>query len=60
MFDDGDIIENGDEMAGDGIYTLKLQVESTNNPDSYTFYIYTIDKVDNLSDARLDYLQIIR
>ncbi len=54
--DDG---QDGDDTIGDGIYTIGFSINSSNNPDEYTFYFNMRDKVGNLSDIWLDYLEIV-
>lgn len=59
LFDDGDAGgSHGDGKAGDGIYSVILSVGSTNVADTYTFYFYMLDKINNLSDALTDTLVI--
>jgi hypothetical protein len=43
------LVESGDSIAGDGIYSLSLLVYDDANPGLYTFTFYMRDKAGNLS-----------
>jgi len=43
------LIETGDEISGDGIYSLSLLVYNGSIPGDYTFSFYVRDKAGNLS-----------
>ncbi|MCB9058784.1 MAG: hypothetical protein H6627_09465 [Calditrichae bacterium] len=59
LFDDGDAGgAHGDVLAGDGIFSVILSVGTNNVADTYTFYFYMLDKVNNLSDSLTDTLVI--
>lgn len=58
LFDDGDQNLHGDDVAGDGVFSVILSVDETNAAETYTFYFYTLDKVDNLSNSAQDTLVI--
>ncbi|HGY54432.1 MAG TPA: hypothetical protein ENK44_01895 [Caldithrix abyssi] len=49
LFDDGDNENNGDQTAGDGLFSVILQVTSTNRQEAYTLHFYERDLVGNLS-----------
>ena len=50
LSDDGDMENSGDQVAGDGIFSVIIRVSSTNRKESYTLHFYERDLVGNLSD----------
>ena len=42
-------VETGDEVAGDGIYSLSIFADYTSTSGVYTFSFYIRDKVGNLT-----------
>lgn len=50
MFDDGDIVAHGDQMAGDGIYSLLIQITSTNAKGAYRLEFQAKDRGGKLSN----------
>ena len=58
---EGDIfVETGDEVGGDGIYSLSIFVDYRNSPGEYTFSFYIRDKVGNLTGPVKKTLQLIQ
>lgn len=49
LADDGDLEGKGDEVAGDGIFSVILQINSNNILETYTIRFYSRDLVGNLS-----------
>ncbi len=50
LADDGDTNNNGDQVAGDGTFSVIIQVASTNRKEDYTLHFYERDLVGNLSN----------
>jgi len=50
LFDDGNIVENGDLVAGDGIYSRLIQVNETNDKGTYRFEFQAEDRSGELSN----------
>ena len=50
LADDGDMNNNGDRVAGDGTFSVIIQVTSTNRKEDYTLHFYERDLVGNLSE----------
>jgi len=44
MFDDGNVLTNGDQTAGDGIYSRIIQVDQNNAKGTYTFKFRAKDR----------------
>jgi hypothetical protein len=44
----------GDQVAGDGIYSIYIQVEQQNDPGKYYFHFYMRDKAGHRSEMKLD------
>ncbi len=44
MYDDGNTLAHGDLLAGDGIYSLIVSVNSTNTPGPKEFHFFVVDK----------------
>jgi hypothetical protein len=59
MFDDGDSEKNGDDIAGDGRYSLILGITPQNIPGKYVFDFYTNDKAGNISDTSSQILEVL-
>jgi len=56
LFDDGSLVSigngtSGDQTAADSIYTRAFQVNSSNNPESYTLLFYALDPYGGSSDS---------
>jgi len=49
LYDDGNI-ENGDKLAGDGIYSRLIQVDQTNQKGTYRFELRDKDRLGELSN----------
>lgn len=62
MFDDGNKISNGDEEAGDGVFSriVTLQPFPTSKPGTYIFKFIAEDRVGQFSPAVLDTMVIVR
>lgn len=50
MFDDGDVSSHGDQIAGDGIYSLIIQITSSNTKGTYRFEFAARDRGGKLSN----------
>ncbi len=50
MFDDGDLANHGDQIAGDGIYSLKIQITPQNAKGAYRFQFQAKDRGGKLSN----------
>jgi hypothetical protein len=44
LYDDGNISSNGDLVAGDGIFSRKIQVNETNTKGTYVFEFRAVDR----------------
>jgi len=55
-----DVRSVGDEIAGDGIYTFPLVIESYFKPGAYLFRFYISDKAGNLTGPEDRILNVIR
>lgn len=51
LYDDGDQVKHGDQRAGDGIYSLLIQVDQTNDKGTYRFKFQSRDRSGILSNA---------
>jgi len=58
MFDDGNVIENGDVTAGDGIYSRLIQVDQSNQKGIYRFEFQSEDRSSALSNILNHYVLI--
>lgn len=50
LYDDGNISEHGDQVAGDGIYSRLIQVDQTNEKGTYRFEFQAEDRSAKLSN----------
>lgn len=50
MYDDGNVLINGDQTAGDGIYSRIIQVDQNNTKGKYTFKFRALDRGGKLSN----------
>lgn len=50
LFDDGDLTIHGDQTAGDGIYSLKIQITPQNAKGTYRFQFQARDRGGKLSN----------
>ena len=50
LFDDGNITEHGDQVAGDGTYSLLIQVDQSNQKGTYRFEFRAKDRIGDLSN----------
>jgi len=57
MFDDGYFSLNGDQTAGDGIYTLRVWIFSSNKPSVNEFHFNVVDK-SGARDSRARLLKV--
>jgi hypothetical protein len=58
LFDDGNVIENGDVTAGDGIYSRLIQVNQSNQKGTYRFEFQAEDRTGALSNIINHYVLI--
>jgi hypothetical protein len=58
MFDDG-LIEHGDQIAGDGVYSLLIQVDGNNQKGTYRFEFQAIDRGGKSSNI-IDHFVLIQ
>ena len=59
MADDGDIQTSGDAIAGDGIYSVIIQLPDNTNPGTYTFIFEARDKSNSKSNRIVHPLVVI-
>jgi hypothetical protein len=50
LFDSGNITAHGDQTQGDGIYSLKIQVDQNNMKGTYRFEFQARDRGKKLSN----------
>lgn len=50
LYDDGNLTEHGDETAGDGIYSLLIQINQSNTKGTYRFEFRAKDRGGKLSN----------
>lgn len=58
LFDDGNI-DHGDHIAGDGIYSLLIQVDETNQKGAYRFEFQAVDRGGKFSN-KIDHIVLIQ
>jgi hypothetical protein len=59
MYDDGDKNGiSGDDIAGDGLYSLTIQITPQNPKETYRFDFYAMDKSDSLSNVYSHYITV--
>ena len=58
LFDDGNVAENGDVTAGDGIYSRLIQVDQSNQKGTYRFEFQAEDRSGALSNIINHYVLI--
>ena len=59
LYDDGNISEHGDQVAGDGIYSRLIQVDQTNDKGTYRFEFQAEDRSAELSNI-INYFVLIQ
>jgi len=59
LFDDGNVDDNGDITAGDGIYSRLIQVDQTNEKGTYRFEFRARDRGGKLSNI-IDHFVLIQ
>lgn len=59
LFDDGNISANGDLVAGDGIFSRKIQVNEANTKGTYRFEFRAVDRGGLFSNI-INYLVLIQ
>lgn len=59
LYDDGNLNDNGDLVAGDGIYSRKIQVNETNTKGTYRFEFRANDR-GGLQSNIINYLVLIQ
>lgn len=60
MKDDGNTPTSGDEVQGDGTYSIKIELASTNNPGNFRFEFQATDKAGTASNTILHPLTVVR
>jgi hypothetical protein len=50
MYDDGNFQDHGDLIAGDGIYSLKVQVDATTTTGPKDFHFFAVDKAGAIDE----------
>jgi len=59
MYDDGDKNGiSGDDIAGDGLYSLTIQITPQNPKGTYRFDFYAMDKSDSLSNVYSHFITV--
>ena len=58
MFDDGDYTNHGDTIAKDGIYSLRVQIGTSNAAGTYEFSFFMRDKVGHLTPATKELIEV--
>jgi hypothetical protein len=58
LFDDGNVSEHGDLIAGDGIYSRLIQVDQSNDKGTYRFEFQAKDRSGELSNIINHYVLI--
>ncbi|NOX37548.1 MAG: hypothetical protein GXO78_08425 [Calditrichaeota bacterium] len=59
LYDDGNMVDNGDLLAGDGIFSRIIVLLSTNTPGDYVFTFYAIDRVQQMATTVVDTLKVL-
>jgi len=59
LYDDGNVDDHGDLIAGDGIYSLLIEVDVTNDKGEYRFEFQAIDRGGKSSNI-IDHLVLIQ
>jgi hypothetical protein len=59
LYDDGNIDDHGDLIAGDGIYSLLIEVNATNDKGTYRFEFQAIDRGGKSSNI-IDHFVLIQ
>ncbi len=59
MFDDGNFLQNGDQVAGDGIFSRIISVHQNNQKGTYRFQFQAKDRGGLFSNT-IDYLVLIQ
>lgn len=59
LFDDGNVDDHGDLVEGDGIYSLLIQVDQTNEKGSYRFEFSARDRGGKLGN-KIDHIVLIQ
>ena len=59
LFDDGNVDDHGDLVAGDGIYSRLIQVDETNDKGTYRFEFQAIDRGGKSSNI-IDHFVLIQ
>jgi hypothetical protein len=59
LFDDGNVMDHGDLVAGDGIYSLLIQVDGTNQKGTYRFEFQAVDRSGETSNT-IDHFVLIQ
>jgi hypothetical protein len=59
MFDDGNVSLTGDRVAGDGVFTRVVLIDSTAVPGRQVFQFQARDRFGSLSDSTLHTIEIL-
>lgn len=59
LFDNGDVQNHGDQIAGDGVFSLKIQVDQNNMKGTYRFEFQARDRGKKLSNI-INHLVLIQ
>ncbi|AFH48966.1 Hypothetical protein IALB_1256 [Ignavibacterium album JCM 16511] len=59
LFDDGNLLQNGDQTAGDGLYSRIISVNQTNAKGTYRFEFKAVDR-GGLQSNIINYLVLIQ
>ncbi len=59
LYDDGNMPDNGDLLAGDGVFSRIIVLLSTNMPGDYVFTFYAIDRVQQMATTVVDTMTVL-
>lgn len=60
MYDNGDVPNFGDQRAADGIFSCKVQIDSSNSLGDKLFYFFAKDKAGAVSDSLIHRITIVQ
>lgn len=58
MYDDGNLTDHGDETAGDGTYSIIIQISTSNDPGVYQFEFLSEDRNGALSESLIHFIDV--
>jgi hypothetical protein len=58
MYDNGDTADNGDEIAGDGLFSIMVEISPSNDTGTYRFDFYAEDRSGAQSDVLTHFLEV--